>query len=152
MTSRRIIGGGDGRQEFSAACQSGFLHRARVRGLAQGVKVVRIEELRHPSELPVVVDTHRCGVCRKDNRGVQVLSLPQHLFRHVVHAGIELSPDTPLRYVGPRIVVGAHDAHLSPHPGGVPVSSLGGSTARRPDGGEQDEVSRHYFASAKITP
>jgi len=93
-----------------------------ARPRAQGVKVVRIEEFRHLSELLVIVDTHRCGVCRKSDRSVQVLSLSQPILGHVVHAGIELSPDTPLRYVGPRIAVGAHD-YLSPHPGGMPVFS-----------------------------
>ena len=104
-----------------------------MRGLAQGVEVVRIEEFRHLSELLVIVDTHRCGVCLKSDRSVQVLSLSQPTLGHVVHAGIELSPDTSLLYVDSGIVVDPL-YQLSPHPGGVPMSSLRKNTARRPDG------------------
>ena len=44
----------------------------------------------------------------------------------------------------------AHDEPLSSP--GRNVRALQKTLPWRPDGGEQDEVSRHYFASAKITP
>ena len=122
-----------------------------MRGLAQGVELIRIEEPTKLVELPGVVDAQRGAVRRELDQDVEVLSLSELLLCLVIHERVELAPDIALEDVLCVLVVGAHDVYLSPHAGGLPVFSCK-NTARRPDGGEQDEVSRHYFTPAKITP
>jgi len=100
-----------------------------VRGLAQGVELVRIEEPTKLVELPGVVDAQRGAVRRELDQDVEVLPSSELLLRLVIHISVEPAPDVAPGDVLRVLVVGAHDAHLSPHPGGVPVSSLGGSTA-----------------------
>ncbi len=123
-----------------------------MRGLAQDVERVGAEKLAELTEFLVVVDAQRCAVRRELDQGIEVLPLSELLLCLVIHERVELAPDIALEDVLCVLVVGAHDVYLSPHPGGMPVLSCRKSTARRPDGGEQDEISRHYFASAKITP
>jgi len=122
-----------------------------VRGLAQDVERVGAEKLAELTEFLVVVDAQRCAVRRELDQGIEVLPLSELLLCLVIHERVELAPDIALEDVLCVLVVGAHDVYLSPHPGGLPVFSCK-NTARRPDGGEQDEVSRHYFTPAKITP
>ena len=101
-----------------------FLHRARVEVFAQSVELVGTKELREFVKFPRVVDAQRGAVCRELNQGVEVLPLSELLLCLIVQECVELAPDTSPDDVFCVLVVGAHDAHLSPHPGGVPVLSL----------------------------
>ena len=100
--------GGENRQEFSAACQSGFLHRARVEVFAQSVEFVGTKELREFVKLLRVVNTQRGAVCRELNQGVEVLPLSELLLRLVIHISVEPAPDISLDDVFCVLVVGTH--------------------------------------------
>jgi len=101
--------GGENRQEFSAACQSGIsLHRARVEVFAQSVEFVGTKELREFVKLLRVVDAQRGAVRRELNQGVEVLPLSELLLRLVIHISVEPAPDISLDDVFCVLVVGTH--------------------------------------------
>ena len=90
-----------------------------MRGLAQGVELIRIEEPTKLVELPGVVDAQRGAVRRELDQDVEVLPSSELLLRLVIHISVEPAPDVAPGDVLRVLVVGAHDANLSPHPNGT---------------------------------
>lgn len=79
-----------------------------MRGLAQGVELIRIEEPTKLVELPGVVDAQRGAVRRELDQDVEVLPSVQLLLRLVIHISVEPAPDISLDDVFCVLVVGTH--------------------------------------------